>query len=238
MVRRAAGPATARIAGAHVVDIFDEVDEELRAERAQQLLKRYGGLIVAGALVIVGAAAGWQGWRWYEARQDQAAAVEYLTAMNLADATAAGTSEASRTAATATLGKLAATAPDGYATLARLREAALKADSGDAQGAAAIWDKLAGDSSADPLLRDLASLLWAQHQIDSADPSLLEDRLKVLTAPENPWHALAEEQLALLDLRRGRTDQARTALQHLAQDSSAPNGVRGRASGLLSRLGG
>src|SRR6185437_6233902 len=86
-----------RIAGDHVVDIFDEVDEELRAERAQQLLKRYGGLIVAGAIAIVGAAAGWQGWRWYEARQDQAAAVEYLTAMNLADSTAAGSSsEANR----------------------------------------------------------------------------------------------------------------------------------------------
>jgi hypothetical protein len=221
-----------------VVDIFDEVDEELRAERAQQLLKRYGGVIVAGALLFVGAVAGWQGWRWYEARQDQAAAVEYLTAMNQADATAAGTSEASRAAATAALGKLAATAPDGYATLARLREAALKADAGDLQGAAALWDKLAGDSSADPLLRDLANLLWAQHQIDSADPSLLEARLKALIAPENPWHALAEEQLALLDLRRGRADQARTALHHLAQDASAPNGVRGRASGLLSRLGG
>jgi len=46
-----------------VVDIFDEVDEELRAERAQQLLKRYGGVIIAGAILIVGAAAGWQGWR-------------------------------------------------------------------------------------------------------------------------------------------------------------------------------
>ena len=94
-----------------MVDIFDEVDEELRAERAQQLLKRYGWLIVAGALAIVGAAAGWQGWRWYEARQDQAAAVEYLTAMNLADATAAGSSEATRTAGIAAFAQLAATGP-------------------------------------------------------------------------------------------------------------------------------
>jgi hypothetical protein len=221
-----------------VVDIFDEVDEELRAERAQQLLKRYGGVIVAGAVLIVGAAAGWQGWRWYEARRDQAAAVAYLTATNLVDATAAGSSEASRAAAAAALGKLAATAPDGYATLARLREAALKADAGDTQGASGLWDQVAGDSSSDPLLRDLASLLWAQHQIDSGDPSLLQARLKALTAPDNPWHALAEEQLALLDLRQGKVDQAKNTLHRLAQDATAPNGVRGRASGLLSRLGG
>ncbi len=221
-----------------MVDIFDEVDEELRAERAQQLLKKYGGLIVAGAVAVVGAAAGWQGWRWYEARQDQAAAVEYLTASNLADATAAGSSDTNRAAAVAAFAQLAAKGPAGYATLARLREAALKADAGDVQGAAALWDSVAGDTSADPLLRDLASLLWAQHEIDRGDPSLLEARLKVLAAPENPWHILAEEQLALLDLRQGKGDQAKTTLRRLAQDVTAPSGVRGRASALLSRMGG
>ena len=220
-----------------MVDIFDEVDEELRAERAQQLLKRYGGVIVAGLVLIVGAVVGWQGWSWYEARQDRAAAAEYLIAMNLANATAAGSSETSRGAAIATFSKLATALPEGYATLARLREAALKADAGDLQGATALWDQVAGDASADPLLRDLANLLWAQHQIDTGDPSLLQARLKALAAPENPWRALAEEQLALLDLRLGKTDQARTSLRRLAQDATAPSGVRGRASGLLSRLG-
>jgi hypothetical protein len=221
-----------------VVDIFDEVDEELRAERAQQLLKKYSGVIVAAALAIVGAAAGWQGWRWYEARQDRAAAVGYLTAMNLANPTAAGTSAASRSAAIAAFSNLAGTAPEGYAALSRLREAALKADAGDLQGATALWDQVAGDASVDPLLRDLASLLWAQHLIDSGDPSLLEARLKALTAPDNSWRPLALEQLALLDLRQGKTDQAKTALRQLAQDGAAPRGVRGRASSLLNRLGG
>jgi hypothetical protein len=221
-----------------LVDIFDEVEEELRAERAQALLKKYGGVIVAAALLIVGAAAGWQGWRWYQARQDQAAAAAYLTAMTLAEPTAAGSNAANRPAAIGEFDRLAATAPEGYRTLARLRAAALKADAGDLQGAAALWDQVAADGSADPLLRDLASLLWAQHLIDSADPSLLEARLKALTAPDNPWHALADEQLALLDMRLGKTDQAKTALRSLAQDTTAPSGVRGRASGLLSRLGG
>jgi hypothetical protein len=158
--------------------------------------------------------------------------------MNLADATVAGSSETSRTAAIAAFTRLAATAPEGYSTLSRLREAALKADAGDLSGAAALWDQVASDSSADPLLRDLASLLWAQHQIDSGDPSLLEARLKALATPDNPWRALAEEQLALLDLRQGKVDQAKTTLRRLAQDTTAPSGVRGRANALVSRLGG
>ena len=63
--------------------------------------------------------------------------------MNLADATAAGSSEANRTAGIAAFAQLAAKAPEGYATLARLREAALKADAGDLAGAAALWDQVA-----------------------------------------------------------------------------------------------
>jgi hypothetical protein len=245
--RRRYGPARRRnsripgrsLAGARgqLVDIFDEVDEELRAERAQQLLKRYAGVIIAVAVLIVGAAAGWQGWRWYEARQDRAASSEYLAAMALADATSAG-SAASKTAAAAAFAKVAISAPDGYRTLARLREAALKADAGDLAGATALWDQIAGDSSADPLLRELASLLWADHQIDSGDPALLTARLKALAAPDNPWHALAQEQLALLDIRLGKSDEAKTTLRRLAADTTAPNGVRGRAGGLLNRLGG
>lgn len=229
----------AETAGLHVVDIFDEVDEELRAERAQKLLQRYAGVIIGAALLIVGAAAGWQAWRWYQARQDQAAAVEFLTAMTLADTTTAGTiTPANRAAAIAAFDRLAGIAPEGYRTLARLREAALKADGGDPQGASALWDQVAGDASADPLLRDLANLSWAERLIDSADPALLEARLKALMGPDNVWRTLAEEQLALLDMRQGHQDAAKTTLRRLAEDSTAPKGVRGRASALLNRLGG
>lgn len=221
-----------------MVDIFDEVDEELRAERAQLLLKHYGGLIIGAALVVVGAAAGWQGWRWYEARRDQATAVQFLAAMNLAQTTAAGTTDTARKAAAAEFAKLASSAPDGYRTLARLREAGLQADSGNLGAALALWDQVAADASADPLLRDLASLLWAQRQIDTGDPARLEARLKPLAMPGNPWHALADQQLALLDLRLGKAEAAKATLHRLAQDTTAPNGVRQLANALLSRLGG
>jgi len=221
-----------------VVDIFDEVDEELRAERAQKLLKQYGGYIVAAALLVVGAAAGWQAWRWHEARVDAAAASQYLTAMNLADATVAGSGAANRTAAIGAFDKVVSDAPDGYRAIARLRAAALQADASDLPGALRLWDQVAADTSLDPLLRDLASLMWAERQIDTGDPALLEARLKALATPDNPWHMLAEEQLALLDMQLGKADAAKTTLRRLAQDTTAPDNLRARVATLLNRLGG
>jgi len=221
-----------------VVDIFDEVDEDLRAERAQALLKRYGWLVVAVALLVVGAAGGWQAWRWWQSKRDMAAATEFVAAMTVAQTAGPAADAASRTAAIAAFEQVAASAPEGYRTLARLRVAALKADAGDLAGAAAAYDLVAADSGADPLLRDLASLLWAQRQLDTADPARLAARLKPLAARDNPWHALATEALALLDLRQGHTDAAKVTLRRLASDVTLSQDLRGRASGLLNLLGG
>ena len=128
-------------------------------------------------------------------------------------------------------------APAGYRTLARLRLAALRAETNDAPAALALWDQVAADAAADPLLRDLAGLLWAQHQVDAGDPAAIEARLRPLMGPNNPWRSLAQETEALLALRLGRADQARQAFRHLSADLAAPAGVRARAEALLTRLG-
>lgn len=218
-----------------MVDIFDEVDEELREERMQEFLKKYGGLIFAAALLVIGAVAGWKAWGWYEQRRDMEAAALYLAAS--ARTQAAGVAGPNRAAAIAAFQAVAANAPNGYRDLARLREAALRADSGDLQGASALWDQVAADSSVDPLLRDLASLTWCFYHADKDDPGLLEARLKPLAAPGNAWRSLALEQLALLELRQGHTDAARTQLKKLSEDTTAPRGVRGRANAMLARIG-
>lgn len=214
-------------------DIFDEVDEDLRAERARKLLQRYGGLLVGAALLVVAGAGGWQAWKSHEAKQNAKVAQEFLTALD----SAVGPPGDARNAAAVELANVARDGNAGYRTLARLREAALQADTGETASAEALWLQVANDPSADPLLRDVAVLQSVLHQIDKGDPATLDAQLKPLAAPDNPWHALAEEAQALIDLRQGRNDAARDTLKRLAQDVTAPDGVRGRANGLLARIG-
>jgi hypothetical protein len=219
-----------------VVDIFDEVEEDLRAERAEKLLKKYAWLLIVAAVAVVGAAAGWQLWNRYRNQQDAAAAARYVAVQNALEQPAAqqGGAKPDQIAA---LDQLAASAPEGYRTLARLRAAGLKADAGDISGAVVLWNTVAADGSADRLLRDLASLLAAQRELDHGDPAQLEARLKPMAEPGNPWSTLAQEQLAMLDLRQGRVDDARKKLQVLSFDIDSPSGLRARASALLAGLG-
>ena len=218
-------------------DIFDEVEEDLRAERMRHLLTRYAGVVLTLALLAIGGVAGWQGWRWYEARQDRTAAQTYVSAMLEAEATGP-TAATAHASALAAFDALARSAPPGYRTLARLRAAALDADNGHAAAALALWNAVAADHEADPLLRGLASLLWASRQLDTADPGLLAARLRPLAMPGGAWRTLAEEDLALLDLRQHRTAEAKRRLTNLMQDTTAPGGLRQRANALLADLNG
>jgi len=217
-----------------VPDIFDEVSEDLRAERAQRMLKKYGGLLVAAAVAVIAATAGWQGWNWYQARENTRVATTYIAALRAADRPPGPERDAARPL----LGQVIAEGSSGYRTLARLREAALLADAGDLPGAITRYNQVATDGAADPLLRDLATLHWATRQVDSGDPAMLDARLAPLTRPDHPLRALAAETQALLAIRQGRADAARDILKRLGQDVTAPDGVRGRANGLLAQLGG
>lgn len=218
-------------------DIFDEVEEDLRAERLRALLTRYAGVLFAAALLVIGGVAGWQGWLWYQTRQDRAAAQTYIAAMLAAGDTGPAAAPA-RSLALGQFLALARTGPAGYRTLARLHAAAMEADAGHLPQALALWDAVAADSAADPLLRGLAGLLWADRQLDTGNPGVLAARLKSLAAPGAPWRALAEEDLALLDLRRHRDDAARRRLDALAKDAAAPAGVREQAAALAADIDG
>ena len=220
-----------------MADIFDEISGDLRAERAQAFVRRYGLLLGALAVLIVAGVAGWQVWRGRVDARLAGVAQAYMAAGQDAGSAPAGASDAAKGGAAAAFAAVAADAPEGYRTLALLREAGLKATGGDLPGALALWDQVSADTAADPLLRGLADLQWVQHQVDAGEPAAVEGRLAPLLAPGNPWRAMALESEAWLALRTGQDAKARGILKGLQADAAAPNGVRSRANGLLTRLG-
>jgi hypothetical protein len=221
-----------------VADIFDEVRDDLRAERALSLFKRYGWLLLAAAVAAVLGAGIWQGLQWRRQQQAEATAAAYLAAARQAMPVSGMASDSGRHAALDGFSAVAATAPQGYRTLARLRMASLQWDLGDKAAALTTWDQVAADSEAQPALRDVASLLWVQHQIDTGDAGEIRRRITPLAAEGAPFQALAEESLGLLDLREGNREAAETRFKALAAGTAISPEERRRASDILQRLGG
>lgn len=212
-------------------DILREVDEEIRRENWENLWKKYGKYLVAAALVAIIATASVVGWREYDRSRR----------MESGDRFAAAVTEAENTADPAQAADILAAyvseAPTGYATLARLREAKLRADAGDPKAAIAIYDAIASDNSVERLFRDLAALYSVRMQIDKGDPSKLNSRLLPLAADDSPWRYSARELQAIVDLRSGDTAAARELFTRLADDANAPDSLRTRATEMLHAMG-
>jgi len=218
-----------------VVDIFDEISEDLRADRARALLARYGGVFLAACVLVLVGVGAWQIYHQRADKENQRVAGLFIAATTEA---ATANTAAVRATAIAQFQDVQKQGHPAYTVLARLDEATLRDDSGDHQGALVLWDQVAGDGSATPAIRDLAALLWVQHQVDNGDPVLLTGRLQPLLAGTNVWHALASEQMALLEVRQGQTGPARQRLQALEIDPTASQNVRSRALTVLAGLGG
>ena len=219
-----------------MADIFDEVNEEMRAERTRALLQRWGALGGCVLLLVLAAVGGWQAWQWQQSRQAAAAAGPFLAAMHAAD-TLAPDDAAAHAKAADLFAAVAKTAAPGYRILAELREASLRWDGGDKTAALGLWDAVSHEGAVPPLLRDLGALLWAQHSVDAGDAAAVAARTGGLEQPGNPWRLLAQEVDALLALRLGDKAKATTLLTRIAADPAAAQGLRGRAGGLLTLLG-
>jgi hypothetical protein len=71
-----------------LVDIFDEVSDDLRTERALRLARRYGGLLILACILVLVAVGGSQYLTWRQSQDAQKAAARYLAITGPIDAAA------------------------------------------------------------------------------------------------------------------------------------------------------
>jgi hypothetical protein len=213
-----------------MTDIFDEVDDDLRRDRMAALWKRWGGLVLAAAVIVVLATAALTFWK-----RSQAAQRAESTAA-LAQAVSAGAADPKATADQ--LAAYAAKADASHARLAVLEEAAARAQAGDPVGAAALYDRVADDREADQLAREAAALRAATLRFDQLPPADVIKALQPLAAPNAPFSPLARELIALATAKQGDRAQAAKLFDELAQDQATPAGVAQRAREMAQRYRG
>jgi hypothetical protein len=211
-----------------VADIFQEVDEALRQDLAKEWWKRHGNKIIGAAVLVVLAVAGWNGWTWYQTSERGKAGIAFTAAVENASK--------NRDAGIAALEKLTS-GTEPYASLARLKIAQLKAESGD-RAAAATQFAAAGQTLSSADLKDLSVLLAAMQSFDTANADELQAQLQPLTGRDRPWRASALELMAALAMKRNDMGGARALWSELRDDPATPPAMRERAREMLSVLGG
>ncbi|MEM6712345.1 MAG: tetratricopeptide repeat protein [Pseudomonadota bacterium] len=211
-----------------MTDIFSEIEEDIRKDRAKRIWDRFGKYIIGGALLLVLGVAAWRGYEAYANAQAAAAGDRFLDAVTLLQQD----SDAGR----AVLNEIAADGPTGYAALARFRSASELAVGGAFDDAITGFQALSNDASLDPLLRDVARIRLGYLLLDHGNPADIEGLLLPLSDAANAFNHSAREIRAFAAMKAGNTEQALSLFLELVGDFQSPEPVRSRARVALDVL--
>ncbi|MGC2788166.1 MAG: tetratricopeptide repeat protein [Roseiarcus sp.] len=210
-------------------DIFQEVDEEVRRDKAAEFWKKYQNQILAAAVLIVLASAGFRYWQYEREQATQAAGDQFQQALTALEAGKFDEAKAG-------LDKIAAQGPSGYRALAQMTAAGAEA-SKDAQGAIGAFDAISGDAAIDPLLRDTARLRAALLRVDiPGEQQKGEAVLTALSAAGGPYRRLAGLALGALAIERKDYDDASKQFDLVLGDPEASPDERQAASRWLGLI--
>lgn len=211
-----------------MVDLFEEVEEQLRSDRYKTLAVKaapwIGGVLAAALLAAL---AVW-GWQSYTTGNISKASDQYAQAL---EAFGTGrTDEAFRI-----WGEVAKSPAKGYGALAMMQQGGIRLSEGKTDEAVKLFDAAAAQAPT-PLIQDAARLKSAFALLDTAPYAAMEERLKPLLEDGRPYRVQAREAMAFAKLIKGDVTGARGDFVVLSLLSDASDGARQRANAAIQLI--
>ncbi|WP_298842668.1 hypothetical protein [uncultured Roseobacter sp.] len=206
---------------------IDEVNDEVRSDRFYASLRRYGWIGIVAVILIVGGAA----WNEYNKAQERAKSEALGDGLLAALAIEEGPARAEALTA------VPAESPAAGA-VAEMMAAAEQHNAGQTGLAVEALDRVATNGDIDPIYRQIAAFKSLTLQVDRVPADTLRPQFEALAAPGQPLSLLAQEQLALLDIREGNTSEAIDRYQAVLQDAAVTADLQQRALQVIVSLGG
>jgi hypothetical protein len=205
---------------------LQEVSEELRRDRLYRNIRKYGWIAIVLVFIIVGAAT------YREYMKSQAETEAELFGTSIIDAL----NQTDSSDRISKLQEIIAPGQNSKAIVAMLLSAEAIGNEPTTLEMNGLKD-VAESLSIDAHYRDLLNF---KILLGSAEIMNVEERVKAydtLSEPGNPYRLLAEEQMALIELELGNTDNAVKKISQILLDAELTSGLRNRATQMLIALG-
>jgi hypothetical protein len=212
-----------------VADLFQEIDDELRQDKASRLWKLYGKYFIAAAIIIITSVGGYKFWQQKQLDDGEKASIAYEAAL-------ARSASGDFKGAIDQLNEKALGITPGYAALSQMQKANLAMKIKDFEAALITYKDIAENDDYPQSIKEWASFRHAAVRVEKQIDSNASADLDKLIATDSPWRFLAKEIKAIKEIEIGNNSEAKAIFSELADDENAPERLRVRAADFLQTL--
>ncbi|WP_275784064.1 tetratricopeptide repeat protein [Pararhizobium gei] len=206
-----------------------EVNEELRSDQVKVVWTRFGGVIIAIAVLVVLGTIGKVGYDYWHETSASQSGDQFLAALTLSK-------DNKPDEALAALDTLEKDGYGAYPVLAKMRAATLQAQKGDVTAAIQAFSDIAKDGALPQPVRDASRLRAAYLLVDTGTYEQVSAEAEQLAVPANGMRHSAREALGLSAYKAGDMAKAKTWFRQIADDAETPRNVANRAQMLLDLI--
>ncbi|BBL53052.1 membrane protein [Bartonella quintana] len=178
-----------------------EVNAEFRQEKALAFWRRYGFSVIVAAIIFVLMIVIYQIYHYEQMKKAGHIGDAFMKVLDFADTR--HFDEAMKQ-----LKNVKASNFGGYPFLARMREASLLMEQGDAVKSVEAFDSVAADEKAPPILRKVAKIRAAYILVDTGTLDDVKKRVKDMENDIDPMRISAREALGLAAYKADKMDEA------------------------------
>lgn len=205
-----------------------EVDEDLKNESMKKLWDKYGLFIIIVVVASLTLAVSYESLKaWYIQRAENRADA-YAMALSLQNqARFAESEEALDMVINENFGS--------FVELAKMQKANVLLEQDNPTEALALLKEISQDKSISPQLRDTARIKLATYRQDNASFEEMSELLQPIAEnSQNAWYAVAQDILATVLLRDGKTEDAKEIYNSLLENPDASEDLKNRIKDILS----
>ena len=212
-----------------MADLFQEIDDELRQDKASRLWKLYGKYVIVVAIIIITSVGGYKFWQQKKLDDGEKASIAYEAA--LARSASGDLKGAIDQLNEEELGLVA-----GYAALSQMQKANLAMKIKDFEAALITYKDIAENDDYPQSIKEWASFRHAAVRVEKQIDSNASADLDKLIATDSPWRFLAKEIKAIKEFETGNNSEAKAIFSELADGENVPERLRVRAAEFLQTL--
>ena len=210
-------------------DLFQEIDDELRQDKASRLWKLYGKYVIAAAIIIITSVGGYKFWQQKQLDDGEKASIAYEAAL-------ARSASGDFKGAIDQLNEKELGITTGYAALSQMQKANLAVKIKDFEAALITYKDIAENEDYPQSIKEWASFRHVVVRVGKKIDLKASADLDELIATDSPWRFLAKEIKAIKEIEIGNNSGAKAIFSELADDENAPERLRVRAAEFLQTL--